>query len=173
MGRDFDSLVTTTTGRTGVPALEIRSMVAADLDQVLGIEAECFPRPWSRRSFERELSIAHSTILVAEFEGRVVGYLCRWRMDGEIQILNIAVASTARCRGIARGLMESVLAEARRPGESVTLEVAHDNAPALSLYESLGFSRIGERKDFYGRGRPGVMMTWRPDRSAKTPASED
>ncbi|HUN46622.1 MAG TPA: ribosomal-protein-alanine acetyltransferase, partial [Stellaceae bacterium] len=35
--------------------------------------------------------------------------------------------------------------------EAITLEVAADNAPALSLYKSLGFSQVGVRAGYYRR----------------------
>ena len=37
-------------------ACEIRRMTLADLDAVTAIEAATFPTPWSRKSFEEELT---------------------------------------------------------------------------------------------------------------------
>ncbi len=162
MGRDSDSLVAGNVEEAGEAGFELRKLAAADLDQVLAIEIESFPKPWSRTSFERELALPQSRTLVACGQDRIVGYVCRWRIEDEIQILNVAVAPTVRRRGVARLLLLAVLAEAAQAGLSVTLEVARDNDPAIALYEHLGFVRTGERKDFYGRGRPGIMMACDP-----------
>ncbi len=50
----------------------------------------------------------------------------------------IGVIPSARRRGLARRLMEAVLAEAP---STVMLEVLVQNEPAIALYESLGFER--------------------------------
>lgn len=162
MGRDSDSLVAGIVEDAGEPGFKIRDLAAADLDQVLAIEIDSFPKPWSRTSFERELSLPQARTLVAHGQDRIVGYVCRWRIEDELQILNVAVAPMMRRRGVARLLLLAVLAEAAQARLSVTLEVARDNEPAITLYEDLGFVRTGERKDFYGRGRHGVMMACDP-----------
>ena len=47
--------------------------------------------------------------------------------------------------------------------ETCFLEVAHDNRAALSLYESLGFKTVGERKGYYHRndGPAGAALVMR------------
>jgi len=158
MGRDPDPLVSCD-GESGPTAgILIDEVQPGDIDRILGIEEASFPRPWSRRSFERELELAFSRTLVARGEDGVVGYLCRWRFEDEIQILNVAVAPEARRRGVARMLVAAALREAHEAGLPVCLEVATDNPGAIALYEGLGFVVRGERKDFYGRGRNARTM---------------
>jgi ribosomal protein S18 acetylase RimI-like enzyme len=56
--------------------------------------------------------------------------------------------------------MEIVLSEGRGGAiSSVTLEVRDGNREAVNLYESLGFARVGRRRDYYGQGHDGVLMT--------------
>lgn len=124
-----------------------------DLERVLAIEQASFARPWSRDSFLREFDLAFSRTLVARSAGVVVGYVCRWRLEDEIQILNVAVAPEMRRRGVGRALVEAVLREADDAGLDVSLEVAVGNDAAVRLYEALGFAVAGARPDFYGRGR--------------------
>lgn len=44
-------------------------------------------------------------------------------------------------------------------GESLTLEVRFDNVPAITLYETLGYSRRGIRPSYYPNGEDAVIMT--------------
>jgi predicted GNAT family acetyltransferase len=48
-----------------------------------------------------------------------------------------------RRQGIARTLLREVCGHLARKGRSVTLFVNDFNRPAISLYDSLGFKRIG------------------------------
>lgn len=147
------------TGESGpAAAILLDDVHPGDLDRILAIEEASFPRPWSRRSFARELELAFSRTLVARAPEGLVGYLCRWRLEDEIQILNVAVAPESRRRGIARQLVVAVLHEATEAGLPVSLEVATDNSGAIALYEAFGFVAHGERKDFYGRGRNARTM---------------
>ncbi len=58
-------------------------------------------------------------------------------------ISNVAVARPYRGRGIARQLMEAAIEYVREMrGRAISLQVRRDNAPAVHLYESLGFRRI-------------------------------
>ena len=56
-------------------ACEIRRMNLDDLDAVAAIEAATFPTPWSRHSFEQELTRnVAARYLVAVLDGQVIGY---------------------------------------------------------------------------------------------------
>jgi ribosomal-protein-alanine N-acetyltransferase len=45
-----------------------------------------------------------------------------------------------------------------KESNAMMLEVSVDNASAIALYESLGYSRISERKNFYGPNRDALVM---------------
>lgn len=166
MGVGADPLVTCTNAD-----LVFSEMAMADLDAVVEIERQSFEHPWSRGLFESELeSDISRTILARGTEGLKgpVAYVCRWLVADEMQILNLAVHVDHRRRGIARRLMEMVLEEGRRTGVAgVTLEVRDGNLEAVKLYESLGFAQVGRRRDYYGTGRDGVLMTLLLDAKAE------
>lgn len=139
-------------------------MEAADLGEVVAIEAASALLPWSRDTFARELEIPFSRALVASVGGppHVVGFVVWWRVAGEVHLLNLAVAPDHRGAGIGRGLLAAVLADASAGGGScVALEVAETNHAALRLYRSVGFAVVGRRPDYYGPGSPAVLMSCR------------
>ena len=126
-------------------------MRAGDLDAVTAIEAATFARPWSRESFQQELerNVA-ARYLVAEENGRVVGYAGAWVILDESHITNIAVAEDARGRGIGRKLTEALMRYISNLGAAyATLEVRVSNERAQNLYKSLGFVSVGKRKRYY------------------------
>jgi RimJ/RimL family protein N-acetyltransferase len=84
--------------------------------------------------------------LVAEREGRVLGYLrlgfpTSLAANAHVrQILGFVVAEEARGAGVGRALLRAAADEARRQGaRRLTLRVLGHNTPARRLYESEGF----------------------------------
>jgi ribosomal protein S18 acetylase RimI-like enzyme len=79
-------------------------------------------------------------------EGQIVGNVTVSRAAPGSQrwiISNVAVAEPYRGRGIARGLMDAAIELIREwSGQVVTLQVRDNNAPAVHLYQSMGFRGI-------------------------------
>jgi ribosomal-protein-alanine N-acetyltransferase len=84
----------------------IRKATAADLDVVLVIEKSCYPYPWSSKQFFQELENPAASIDLYEIECRIVGYICYWLIAGEMQILNLAISTKMRRKGIAGQLLD-------------------------------------------------------------------
>lgn len=126
-------------------------MMVADLDQVLEIERESFPTPWTRAAFCYEIEQNKVARCIAMRAQRgVVGYLCFWEIGHEIHITNLAVHPELRRQGVARRLLGAALAEGVARGVTLAfLEVRPSNTRALALYESLGFQVIGRRNGYY------------------------
>lgn len=143
--------------------VSFRSMMLADLDQVMAIERTSFSFPWSTRFFLEELRVECARSLVAELEGRIVGYVLFWLLPDEIDIHNVAVHTGFRRRGLGRLLLEQVMEQGRqRKLTQVTLEVRESNTPAQRLYESMGFVKTGLRKGYYAdNGEDALVMAFR------------
>ena len=141
-------------------ACEIRRMTLADLDAVTAIEAATFPTPWSRKSFEEELTRnVAARYLVAEAEGRVIGYAGAWIILDESHITNIAIAEAYRGNGYGRKLTQALLQYLANLGASyATLEVRKSNLRAQNLYVSLGFQPVGLRKRYYEDNREDALL---------------
>lgn len=75
----------------------------------------------------------------------------RFRTKGDAQLLNIAVASAARGRGVAKALVLGGLDYLRACAVSeVRLEVRPDNASAVKAYLDCGFREVGRAQDVHG-----------------------
>jgi ribosomal-protein-alanine N-acetyltransferase len=143
-------------GQDSLPALEIhyRQMRLHDIDQVMKIERACFPSPWAKDHFIRELDLAYGYHRVAEMissgESVIVAYIVAWLVQEELSILNLAVREDFRKQGIARKLLQQGLAFARRGrAQTAWLEVRPSNIAAISLYRRFGFIQVGRRKRYY------------------------
>ena len=135
-------------------------MTAADIENVIAIERASFQFPWSTRFFLDELQVDCARSILAEVEGRIVGYVLFWFLPEEVDIHNIAVHPDFRRQGIGRLLLEQVVDTARRQERlRVTLDVRFSNAPAQNLYRSFGFVIRGLRKGYYSdNGEDALVM---------------
>lgn len=81
-----------------------------------------------------------------------LGFVLIQTVLDEAEINTIVVAKEARKQGVARKLLSAVFDRLREEGVGrLLLEVAEDNAPAITLYRQLGFDEIGRRKNYYRR----------------------
>lgn len=132
-------------------SIAIAPATRADIDGVSQLELVAFADPWTRQAFEAALKERHARFHVARSaEGAVVGYLIAWFVLDEGEIANVAVVPAARRRGIARALLETIIAEARESRLArLFLEVRDSNVAARALYGSIGFVPIARRPRYY------------------------
>lgn len=122
--------------------------------EIAEIHARCFEHPWSAGVFADLAAKPHHRLYVLEEDGRVVSFIVLAVVVGEAEILTLATNPDVQGRGWGRRLLDGVIAELRGEGqESLFLEVAVDNGPALALYNRCGFERIGLRKAYYSRNQ--------------------
>ena len=82
--------------------------------------------------------------------GRLRGFVLSRLAADEAEILTIAVEAAHQRRGVGRALLSENLRQVANSGaKAMFLEVAANNAPALSLYERFGFVKVGERAGYY------------------------
>jgi ribosomal-protein-alanine N-acetyltransferase len=95
--------------------------------------------------------------VIAIVGGTTAGFaVARRTAPDELEILSVAVDPPFRRRGVARKLIQEVLAGHRG---AVFLEVRQSNVAARKLYHSLGFETIAVRKEYYpDSGEPAIVM---------------
>ena len=151
-------------------------MSREDLDPVMEIERRSFPQPWSPGLFLHELKVPFSKTILAHTSngsGELLGYICRWLVGDEVHILNLAVHPDRRGCGVGRALVELIVREAEERGARlITLEVRRENAEAMALYRSFGFTERGVRRNYYGRGQDAIIMSRMHTACDKEPSNE-
>ena len=120
----------------------IRRGGADDLDAVAAIQAASpGAASWNVADYLEQ------DLLVAVEENRIVGFVVtRTVAADEREILNLAVVSDFRRKGVARALLDSTLRAFRG---CVFLEVRESNAVAQEFYKSLGFKELSKRRGYY------------------------
>lgn len=128
----------------------IRPATSADIAALAELERAAFSDPWSAASFRELLGSSLVFGLVAVSGERIVGYLVARLVGGEGEILNLAVASGDRRRGVGRVLLLAALERFQEGGAvEAFLEVRESNAAGLALYRGAGFDVVGRREGYY------------------------
>jgi ribosomal-protein-alanine N-acetyltransferase len=131
----------------------IGALTVADADRCAELEALLFPGddPWPTAAFIRELAAKHNHYVAARAADMLIGYGGISRLGRmppfEYEVHTIGVDPAYQGRGIGRRLLDELLNGA---GAAVVhLEVRTDNATAIALYRSVGFTEVGLRRRYY------------------------
>ena len=134
-------------------------MNEAHVAQIAQLERRCFSDPWSENSIRSELTGRLSLWVVALDGDTVAGYVGSQSVLGESDMMNVAVAPEYRRQGIAQALiLELIRRLAQQGNHSLMLEVRASNAPAIALYEKLGFARVGSRPNYYRNPKEDALL---------------
>jgi ribosomal-protein-alanine N-acetyltransferase len=140
---------------------EIREFKPEDLDTVALINRACLPENYSPSFFLEHYYENPKIFLVAEAEGKIVGYnMCRIEFGvsnvrtafvKKGHVISVAVMPEYRGLGIGKALMERGLVGVKEGGANeIYLEVRVSNNIAVGLYKKLGF-KINRVSDAYYR----------------------
>jgi ribosomal-protein-alanine N-acetyltransferase len=122
----------------------IRIFTPSDMDRLLEIEAQAFPKsPYSRQIF-MSLFRSNPTTFLVYGEEEILGYLI-YTTEGHI--ISIAVDPRYRRKGIGTQLVGEALRNAT--GEFIWVEVRESNTGAQAFYEKLGFRKKGIIPRYY------------------------
>lgn len=139
--------------------IKIEKMDESHVAPIAQLETLCFSDPWSENSIASELASRLSYWLVAVEDGQVLGYIGSQSVLGESDMMNVAVHPDHRRRGIAEMLVTALSHDLKeRDNVCLTLEVRASNAPAIALYEKLGFVQVGLRKNYYRNPREDALI---------------
>lgn len=152
--------------RSAPDAVSIEPMRRRHVREILAIEEQCYPKPWTAGVFTSEIELARRGerhYVVARIGPQLVGYAGLMFTPDEAHITNIAVDPTMRRHGIGRVLLVHLIETALQRGvESMTLEVRVSNDAAQQLYRTFGFAPAGVRKRYYENSEDALVM-WAHD----------
>lgn len=134
-----------------------------DFDEVQSIENECFKEPYSTADLRYEFEENPvNKIVVAECEGKIIGFIDFLITFNSATIMQIAVNKKYRNKGIATQLlneMESLFPkEIDDLVETITLEVRESNEAAKKLYLKNGYKIVVIKSHYYKDGENAIYM---------------
>lgn len=149
----------------------IRRCDPSDLIPVMEINMKTLPEHYSDYFYESLLGELPESFLVAEVNGRLVGYImCKteygfsnFKKLGFVKkghVVSVAVLEEQRKKGIGRALIEEANAGTKiKKADELYLEVRCSNNEAVRLYEKIGFIIKQRIKSYYRDGEDAYLMT--------------
>jgi ribosomal-protein-alanine N-acetyltransferase len=137
-----------------------RTMRNSDLDLVVQNEAAAYEHPWTKRIFIDCLRAGYQCWVLAN-KRQIVAHGVMSVAVGECHLLTLCVNPEFQRLGHGRKLFMLLLDRAAKMDvRECFLEVRASNAGAIQLYRSLGFTQIGERKNYYpgNEGREDALI---------------
>lgn len=128
--------------------------------------------PWTVNQFQQSLAAMNSVILTASIseedvekesaDEKIIGLLVAAETSFEMDIYMVVVAKAYQQKQVAKHLFEYLMADCKEKGiEEIFLEVRKSNTPAIRLYESQHFKKVGVRKSYYSSPiEDGIVMKY-------------
>jgi len=154
-----------------IGACVIRRCEPGDLIPVMEINMITLPEHYSDYFYESLLAELPEAFLIAEIEGRIVGYImCKteygfsnFKKLGFVKkghIVSIAVLDEHRNKGIGKALVEETIQGVKiKKCDELYLEVRCSNTGGVKLYEKLRFIIKQRLKAYYRDGEDAFLMT--------------
>lgn len=118
------------------------------LNRVRHIDKSAGPYPWPETALTRALQAGE--LQLATTGNETVGFLVSQAVLDETTLLHLAVAGEHQRQGWGRQILQEWVERQRNEGQQrLLLEVRSTNKAAVSLYRSLGFETVGERRGYY------------------------
>jgi len=149
----------------------LRKFLPGDLQNVMQINRVCLPENYTDFFFIDLHQRFPETFIVAEEEGKIVGYImCRievglsnFGFGGLVRkghVVSIAVLPQARRKGVAQGIInKSLQGMEYYKAKQGFLEVRVTNDTAITLYKKLGFEITRTIGGYYSDGEDAYVMT--------------
>ncbi|AAL63017.1 ribosomal protein S18-alanine N-acetyltransferase [Pyrobaculum aerophilum] len=158
-------------GKDGKTEFIIREATLKDLNDIISINRKVLPENYPNWFFVEHLEQFPKAFIVAEIEGKVVGYVMsrveygwsnihRGKAVRKGHIVSVGVLPEARRLGIATAMMLRAMKAMKvyYGASEVYLEVRVSNTPAISLYEKLGYKVVGRIPRYYSDGEDAFLM---------------
>lgn len=145
--------------------MNIRPATLDDVPNLMTLEKHAVTAAhWSEEQYQAVFSSSQTrSALVLEEADAIQGFLIARAVGSEWEIENIAIAGSARRRGLGTRLLGEFLDTARsRRATAVFLEVRESNTAARRLYGKWAFIECGHRADYY-RDPAEAAVTYRLD----------
>ena len=139
----------------------IRRMCEEDIPEVARLESQMFSDPWSENVYRQTFNIEGVVYLVDIEDDDIVAVAGVRNIVGDGEVTNVMVRPEYRRQGIAKAVLRQLLYEGRQIGvRDFTLEVRKSNAPAIKVYEELGFRLEGVRPGYYEHPHEDALIYW-------------
>ena len=131
--------------------ISFNKLTRRDLDEIMSIEADSQPDAWNRKAFWKILKNPMTRAATIQVDGETLGFTICVAEGLSCRLLNIAIATAWRRKGLGTAALQDVEAFARKKAlVEICFEVRESNLAAQMLYKKLGYEAIDIMRGYYG-----------------------
>jgi ribosomal protein S18 acetylase RimI-like enzyme len=123
-------------------SVRVRMLTRRDMPDVMSIERRTYRNTevWDDDDFDAVRSRRDAVLLVAEFAGHIVGYVCYYKKDGYYYLLNLTVDPSYRRQLIGTQLVSYVHRLSKKRGRTGLVSMVREtNLVGQLFYKAMGF----------------------------------
>ena len=137
----------------------IESLYKNSISEILALYNGNFSDGWTESMLDSGFDGGRLFAFGAYMDKKLVGVITISLSLDDADIEGVVVDKEFRCKGIAKALIERAHDFILSKGiKKVLLEVRQSNAPAISLYKSVGYTQISTRKGYYQDGENALIL---------------
>ena len=144
------------------PGIRLRSYKPDDFETLCEIDQACYEPAiaYSRREMRNYLRFPGADCVIADKDGKLVGFCLTAHQQARGYIITIDVLEQFRRQGVGSALLAEAERRLASHGvEQIGLETATDNETAIAFWQRHGYRTRGVWKGYYPGGRDAFAMT--------------
>lgn len=143
--------------------IHFRWMLPCDIAEVSEIERFSGSKGWSEADFATQIRRRNCVGMVAEMNGKIVGFVVYELAKTRIVLLNIGTHIQNRCNHIGQQMVEKLIAKLSLDRRNrICCEIHEKNLTAQLFFRSLGFKAVNILRNFYKEtGYDAYVMQYR------------
>jgi len=141
--------------------ISLRPYAPSDFETVFAIDQACYEPAiaYSRRELRNYLRFPGADCLIAEADGKPVGFILTAHGRAWGYIVTIDVLASHRRSGVGATLLGEAERRLASSGvREIGLETATDNSSAIAFWRKHGYRKTGVKKGYYPGGRDAFSM---------------
>lgn len=139
--------------------MTIEKLSVLDINDLSNFNQRYFDDGWSLEMLKSAFDSGRFHLFGAKDKEIIIGYISVSQSLDTADIEGIVVHPNYRKKGVAKSLIERAINQLIDLGvQRILLEVREGNLPAISLYQSQGFSAISKRNKYYHDGENALVM---------------
>lgn len=135
------------------PVFLFRDFRLTDIPELMTIAKNSMPFPWRESVFKECANPGyHGFVLQHSLpqKNKIIGFAIARKQIDDCELMNICVDRTFQNKGFGKQLLNKIIDWAKSESlKHIFLEVRRSNQQAIRFYEQMGFTKMGERKNYY------------------------
>ena len=133
-------------------------LTKADVEDVVAISKDAFKDGWNAQLLLDGIESGNLFGTICKIGNKTIAFITYSTNEEFAELNDIFVVQEYRKNGIASVLLQGLFDNLKGKTKKIFLEVREGNAPAISLYNKFGFTKVNVRRKYYADGENALVL---------------